>query len=50
MSTISNEVGAREADIREDLNHETRTSDILTAEPVINGLTDTDVDRSARGR
>ena len=47
MSTISNEAGTREADIREDLDHETSTSDILTAEPVVNGLTD--VDRPAGG-
>jgi hypothetical protein len=49
MSTISNEAGTQGADIREDANHQTRTSDNLTAEPVINRLTHTDVDRSVGG-
>ena len=44
MSTISNEVGTREAETHEALNQQTRTSDIPTAEPVINGLTEIDVD------
>ena len=50
MSTISNEVGTQEAETHEALNHQTRTSDVPTAEPVIEGLPETDIDRSREGR
>ena len=49
MSTISNEVGTQEAETHEALDHQTRTSDVPNAEPVIEGLPETDIDRSREG-
>jgi hypothetical protein len=46
MSTIKNEAGTREAESHETLDHQTPTSDIPRAESVVNGLIETDVDRS----